>query len=211
MPRPEFQLRGVYAIADAALIPETRLLSAVELAIQGGAALVQYRGKSMAFERQCEQASALQALCHLNGIPLIVNDNIELALACNAAGIHLGREDTDLRTARETLGNNAIIGVSCYNEIDRAFNAQSSGADYVAFGSVYPSPTKPQAVRASIELCQQAKQQITIPVCAIGGITAANAKPLVEIGIDLLAVISGIFAQPDIEAATRDLSRLYHN
>lgn len=209
MPRPESRLRGVYAIADAALIPEARLLSAVGQTIQGGAVLVQYRGKSMAFETQCEHASALQALCSLNDVPLIVNDSIELALACNAAGIHLGRDDADLQTAREALGERAIIGVSCYNELDRGLNAQALGADYVAFGSVYPSPTKPHAVRASLELCRQAKQQITIPVCAIGGITAANAKPLVDADIDLLAVISGIFAQPDIEAATRALSRYY--
>lgn len=210
MSRPETRLRGIYAVADAVLTSGEQLVPAVEQAIRGGACMIQYRDKTGSPAQRHEQAAALQAICARFRIPLIINDDMELARACGAAGVHLGKDDSDPRLARKALGKAAIVGVSCYNDLARAHRAQSDGADYVAFGSVYPSPTKPQAVRASMELMRQAREELSIPVCAIGGITAANAKPLVDIGIDMLAVISGIFAENDITAATRALADLYN-
>jgi thiamine-phosphate pyrophosphorylase len=209
MPGCNARLRGVYAVTDTVSASGDRLVSAVEQAIRGGARLIQYRDKTGPATRRRRQADALQALCARFQIPLIVNDDVELARACGAAGVHLGKDDADPRQARQALGKNSIIGVSCYNDLSRARQAQNDGADYLAFGSVYPSPSKPQAVRVSVELLRQAREELSIPICAIGGITAANAKPLVDIGIDMLAVISGIFADQDITAATRALADLY--
>lgn len=203
------RLRGIYALTDAALTPDDQLIPAVERAIHGGAALVQYRNKTGSPTQCRQQAEALQVLCNRFQIPLIINDDLELALACDAAGVHLGKDDADPQLARQTLGRQAIIGVSCYNDPARARQAQKNGVDYVAFGSVYTSPSKPQAVRVSFEILRQAREELSIPICAIGGITAANAKPLADIGIDLLAVISGIFAAQDITSATRALADLY--
>lgn len=202
-------LRGVYAVTDTGSASGDRLISSVEQAIRGGARLIQYRDKTGSAAQRRRQADELQALCVRFQIPLIINDDVELAQACGAAGVHLGRDDADLQQARMILGSHAIIGVSCYNDLLRAREAQADGADYVAFGSVYPSPSKPQAVRVSFDILQQAKEALSIPICAIGGITAANAQPLVDIGIDMLAVISGIFAEQDIAAATRVLADLY--
>jgi thiamine-phosphate pyrophosphorylase len=201
----EFNLRGIYAVTDPQLTGDERLLPAVEQALRGGAHMLQYRDKTAAPAERLQRAQALLELCSRHRIPLIINDDVELAAASGAAGVHLGRQDASLSQARKRLGAAAIIGVSCYNQLPRAIEAQAGGADYVAFGSVYLSPTKPAAVRAPLELFTQAKQSLHIPVCAIGGIRADNAAPLLECGVDLLAVISGIFAQSDVETATRRL------
>lgn len=208
--RAKPRLRGIYALTDAVLTPGDRLIPTVEQAIRGGAGLIQYRDKTGLPAHRRGQAEALQALCARFQIPLIINDDIELALACGAAGVHLGKDDGDSHLARQALGETSIIGISCYNDLPRALQAQKDGADYVAFGSVYPSPSKPQAVPVSMKLLRQAREELSIPLCAIGGITAANAKPLVDIGIDMLAVISGVFAAQDITAATRALADLYN-
>ncbi len=208
MPNNKHRLSGVYAIADTGIIPHEKLIDAVEQAIEGGAALIQYRDKSEDSTLRHAQANQLQALCKKHQVPLIINDDLDLAKDCGASGIHLGRHDIDLETARETLGADAIIGISCYNEPSRAKSAEAGGADYVAFGSVFPSSTKPNAVSVSIETLAQMKQTLSIPVCAIGGITDENAAPLLETGVDLLAVINGIFGQQDIRAATRQLAKL---
>lgn len=209
MPGCNARLRGIYAVTDTVSTSGDRLVSAVEQAIHGGARLIQYRDKTGPATRRRRQADALQALCARFQIPLIVNDDVELARACGAAGVHLGKDDADLHRARGALGKQAIIGVSCYNDLARAREAQNDGADYVAFGSVYPSPSKPLAARVSFDILRQARETLSIPICAIGGITATNAQPLVDIGIDMLAVISGIFADQDITAATRTLADLY--
>lgn len=203
-------MRGVYAVTDAALAPGNRLITAVEQAIRGGASLIQYRNKSGSPALCREQAEALQMICSRFHVPLIINDDVELAQRCGAAGAHLGKDDADLQSARRILGNTAIIGVSCYNDLIRAHQAQANGASYVAFGSVYPSPSKPLAVPVTFDVLRRARDGLSIPVCAIGGITADNAQPLVDIGVDMLAVISGIFGQPDITAATRALTDLYN-
>lgn len=202
-------LRGLYAIADTSLLPAGRLATAVQCAIEGGASAVQYRDKAGSAERRDQQARALVSLGRSYGVPIIINDDAELAARVGAAGVHLGREDAALAHARRLLPAPALIGVSCYNELERALSAQAQHADYVAFGSFFPSPTKPRAVRATLELLHTAKRQLHIPVVAIGGITPENGAALVEAGADALAVINGLFAAPDIKAAAERYTALF--
>jgi thiamine-phosphate pyrophosphorylase len=178
----------------------------VSLAIDGGAALVQYRDKSDNHRLRLQQAKALAELCHARGVPLIINDDVELAGDCGAQGVHLGRDDADARAARSLLGAEAIIGVSCYNDLSLARRAAESGADYIAFGRFFPSQTKPGAVPAGPDLIHQAKQELSLPVAAIGGITPDNAGQLIDAGADMLAVVNGIFAAADIQRAAADYS-----
>ena len=131
------------------------------------------------------------------------------ALHCHAHGVHLGRDDDDIASAREQLGDQAIIGASCYNRFELAEQAQAAGADYVAFGALFASPTKPDATVADIGLLQRARRELRLPVCAIGGIHADNAVPLLDAGADMLAVISAVFCQRDIEHSASQLARLF--
>ena len=201
--------RGLYAITDAALLPDDRLTSAVEQAILGGARLVQYRDKSGDSTRRVDQARSLNALCQRHRIPLIVNDDVELAARVGAAGVHIGKDDPAFETARARLGEAALIGVSCYDRLTLALDAERAGADYVAFGAFFPSPTKPTEIRAPLGLLREAKVTLTIPVVAIGGITPDNAPALVDAGADALAVVSAVFAQPDIRAAAGRFAVLF--
>lgn len=201
--------RGLYAIADTSLLPAEGLVAAVQYAIEGGASAVQYRDKAGTAEQRVQQARALVSLGETYGVPIIINDDAELAARVGAAGVHLGREDTALSRARRVLPASALIGVSCYNELERALSAQTEGADYIAFGSFYPSPTKPRAVRAPLELLHRAKRQLRIPVVAIGGITPENGSALVAAGADALAVIHGLFAAPDIRRAAQRYAALF--
>lgn len=202
--------RGLYAITDPFLLPEDRLVTAVEQALFGGARLVQYRDKrTVATQRPLNQLSALNALCQRHQVPLIINDDLELAVKIGAAGVHLGKDDLPLAEARAQLGPQAIIGVSCYDRLELALDAARAGADYVAFGSFFPSPTKPTEIRASIKLLQQARAALDLPIVAIGGITPENAPLLLDIGADALAVISALFGQPDIQAAARRFAQLF--
>jgi thiamine-phosphate pyrophosphorylase len=199
---------GLYA-----LTPETaeteRLLAQVEAALVGGVAAVQYRDKSGDVARRHEQASELVALCRRFHVPLIVNDDLRLADLCDADGVHLGREDGSLREARIILGRDKFIGASCYQSLELALAAQAAGADYVAFGSFFPSPTKPTAPRASLDLLHDAAPVIHVSLVAIGGITLDNAPQLLDAGADSLAVLSALFDAPDIRAAARDLNQLF--
>jgi thiamine-phosphate pyrophosphorylase len=199
---------GLYA-----LTPETadteRLLAQVEAVLAGGVAAVQYRDKSGDVARRHEQASELVALCRRFGVPLIVNDDLRLADLCDADGVHLGREDGSLREARIILGTGKFIGASCYQSLELAQAAQAAGADYVAFGSFFPSPTKPAAARADLALLHQAAQALRVPIVAIGGITLGNAPSLLDAGADSLAVLSALFDAADIRAAARDLNQLF--
>ena len=149
------------------------------------------------------------SLCHDHGIPLIINDDVELAVAVGAHGVHLGKADSTVRSARKQLGAEAIIGVSCYNELERAVEAASEGADYVAFGRFFPSQSKPDTVTADPELLRQARQRLGIPVVAIGGITPENGQPLITAGAQLLAAIHGVFGQADVQAAARRYAELF--
>ncbi len=196
---------GLYAITT----PSQNLMQQVGAAIAGGAAVIQYRDKSSDQSLHFAQAQQLSRICRAANIPLIINDDIELAARVSAAGVHLGRDDIALKHARRDLGCDAIIGISCYNDFELALQAQHLGANYIAFGSFFASPTKPLAVRADKSLLQRAKQELEIPVVAIGGITTDNGKLLIEAGADMLAVITALVAQADIEQASRSFAQLF--
>jgi thiamine-phosphate pyrophosphorylase len=202
------QVRGLYAIT-----PETgdtaALVKKVRQVIAGGARVVQYRSKASDAELRRSQARALQSVCRACNVPLVINDDVELALAIGAEGVHLGRDDGDLRAARRALGPARVLGASCYNRLEWAELALAQGADHVAFGSVYGSPTKPHAVRAPLELFRQARARLAAPIIAIGGITPANAADLIAAGADAVAVISALFDAPDSEAAARQFAVLF--
>ena len=193
---------GLYAVTRET-DDSARLLNEVEAALRGGAAVVQYRDKSGDVARQHEQASELLAICKRYRAPLIINDSLRLADLVGADGVHLGRDDGGIREARIVLGPEKIIGVSCYQSLDLALAAQTAGADYVAFGSFFASPTKPDAPRADIALLQHASRVLHLPIVAIGGITPDNAESLIEAGADALAVIHALFEAADIEARAR--------
>jgi thiamine-phosphate pyrophosphorylase len=199
---------GIYAITFETADTE-KLLTQVEAALMGGVAAVQYRDKSDDVARRHEQASELAALCRQFRVPLIVNDDLRLADLCGADGVHLGRDDGNLREARIILGRGKLIGASCYQNLELAQAAQATGADYVAFGSFFPSSTKPAAARADLAQLHQAAQALRVPIVAIGGITLANAPMLLDAGADSLAVLSALFDAPDIRASARDLNQLF--
>jgi glutamate-1-semialdehyde 2,1-aminomutase len=199
-------LRGLYFITPEA--PEDR--EALTLAaLRGGARLVQFRDKSHDTDTRRAQAQRLCQLCHAHQAYFLINDDVELCAQVGADGVHLGRTDMEIQAARRRLGPQAILGASCYNDWERALQAQAAGANYLAFGAVYPSSTKPDAVRVSMDLLRRAHRELERPLCAIGGIHAANAQPLLDAGVDLLAVLQGITHAPDPEAAARALQRLY--
>jgi thiamine-phosphate pyrophosphorylase len=199
-------LRGLYAITPDE--PDTEALAGkVEQALAAGVAALQYRNKVLSREKRLEQARRLAALAQGYGVPFIVNDDVEIALAVGANGAHVGREDAAVAAARGRLPGR-ILGASCYDSIALARAAVAAGADYVAFGSVFPSPTKPGAVRAPLELFREAAS-LGVPLAAIGGITAENAPRLVESGAQLLAVISDLFEAADVGARAREYARLF--
>ena len=202
-----FQISGLYLLTR-----ETdntgALLAAVAQALSGGARVLQYRDKSADAGRRIEQALALVALCHRHGVPLIVNDDVELARSVGAAGVHLGEHDAAISTARAELGAHCIIGVSCYNDLSYAAPALAAGADYIAVGAFFDSGTKPMARRASLQLLRDARQ-FQVPVVAIGGINAANGAALVDAGADALAVLGAVWDAPDIGVAARAISSLF--
>ncbi len=207
--RTPHRLSGVYAITDAALTPPAQLLDKVEQALQGGTRIVQYRDKSEDTELRLKQACALVELCRAYAALLVVNDDIELAKASRADGVHIGRDDAPLAAARQRLGTGCIVGVSCYDSLARAERAVADGADYIAFGSFFSSAVKPRAVRPPISLLAEAKRRWHTPVCAIGGINADNAPELIAGGADMIAVISALFAVADTLAAARALRSLF--
>ena len=195
---------GLYAISDG---PRRDLVDACGAALAGGASLLQYRDKSADRARRRDEATRLAQICAAHGKPLIINDDVALAAAVGA-GVHLGEHDTDIAAARATLGPDAIIGVSCYNDLERARAAAEAGADYLAFGAFFPSQTKPQARRADASLLVAARA-FGLPLVAIGGITADNAPQLIAAGADFVAVVSDVFGAADIEAAARRYLSLF--
>ena len=199
------RLRGLYAITPET--PDTEALVArTTAALEGGAALVQYRAKNAGSELATAQARRLRAVCRAYAAPFIVNDSLALALAVEADGLHLGRDDGDVRAARAALPGR-LLGVSCYADPALARHAAREGADYIGIGSVFASATKPGAPRAALEVLAAARAAGGIPVAAIGGITQANAALAVAAGADMLAVISALFDAPDVRAAARDFAR----
>lgn len=204
---PRLPSHGLYAITDG---PRDDLLAAVEAALRGGAAVLQYRDKTQSAARRLAEAHRLRELCSAAHAAFIVNDDVELALAVGADGVHLGEDDGDVAGARAHLGAHAIIGVSCYDSIERARKLAAAGADYLAFGAFHPSPSKPAARRAAPALLAAA-QSLGLPRVAIGGITRDNARSLIDAGADFVAVVSGVFASDDIEAAARGYVALFGN
>jgi thiamine-phosphate pyrophosphorylase len=173
--------------------------------------VLQYRDKSTNTQQRDHDAHKLRQLCAQYNTHFIINDDIELTKRSLADGVHLGNNDSSIHEARHALGEKAIIGISCYNDLALAIKAEQEGASYVAFGSFFDSPTKPNAPKASIELLQQAKKTLSIPICCIGGITLANAPLLIKTGADMIAVISAVFSQPDSQYAARQFSALFDN
>ncbi|RDS80716.1 thiamine phosphate synthase [Dyella psychrodurans] len=200
-----FPGRGLYVITDG---PRPDLMEAVNQALAGGARLVQYRDKTHEPKRRHAEASTLLALCREHAVPLIINDDIALAHAIDADGVHLGEADDSIAKARTALGPDAIVGVSCYDSLERAQEAARHGASYIAFGAFFASPTKPRARRASIDLLRHSAT-LGIPRVAIGGITPDNGEDLVAAGADYLAVISAVFGTTDIRAAAQRFTQLY--
>lgn len=197
------RLEGLYAITPDTADSE-RLLS------QAAAAaphldILQYRNKSEDAALRLEQAQALAALCRRHGVLFIVNDDVELAAQTGADGVHLGRDDAALSAARRRLGAGALIGASCYDSLELAQRSVAAGASYIAFGAVFPSATKPQAAQAPLSLFAAART-LGVPMVAIGGIAAGNAGQVLQAGADALAVVGGLFGQPDPAAAARELA-----
>lgn len=203
MTRLRFPRQGLYVITpDPPADRREDMLGKVAAAIRGGAAVVQYRAKYPA--DPLGEASLLRAMCRQAGIPLIVNDDVELAHAVGAEGVHLGCRDEALAVARQRLGPDAIVGMSCYDSVHRAREAERAGADYVAFGRFFPSSTKPHAPGAQLHTLREARRTIQLPLVAIGGIHVKNAGELLAAGADVLAVIEGVFRAEDPESAVRE-------
>ena len=209
MPETILKVRpGLYAITPDG-IDQRILLAQVEAALRGGVRLVQYRDKTRNASSLVELAGALSALCHRFGACFIVNDDLALARAVNADGVHLGMDDGDLASARRLLGPGKLLGASCYADFDLARAAVNSGADYVAFGAVFASPTKPHSARAPLSLFARCRAELGVPACAIGGITLHNAPTLISAGADLLAVITDLFDAADITSRAMAFQQLF--
>jgi thiamine-phosphate pyrophosphorylase len=202
------RLRGLYAIT-----PDTAdsgwLEQRVEQALRGGARALQYRSKLTDVTVRREQAHRLRRMCRTHAALFIVNDDVDLALEVGADGVHLGRDDAPIARARARLPAGAVIGASCYDQLERGEEAVRAGADYLAFGSFFPSKVKPGAVRPSLDLLRDARRRFGVALVAIGGITAENAAAVIEAGADALAVISALFGAPDTLAAARAFSNLF--
>jgi thiamine-phosphate pyrophosphorylase len=198
--------KGLYAIADSSILSDEEFLEKVEIVLKNGTAILQYRDKSGIFKHAVE----IKKLCDQYNIPLIINDNLQLAKEIDADGVHLGKDDDDLKSAREFLGNKKIIGVSCYNDLNRAFEMQNMGATYIAFGAFFSSNTKPLAIKADLELLKEAKNKLSIPIVCIGGITLENADQLISNGADYIAVIQGLFKANDLAKTTQQFSKKFN-
>ena len=201
-------LGGLYAITDEQLLTEI-FTEKVEEVLSGGARLLQYRNKGKDKSLQQMQSKQLRKLCDAYDTLLIINDDIELAKYCAADGVHLGENDGNLRHARQQLGDNKIIGASCYNSMEKAAQAAQEGADYLAFGSFFPSKTKPNAMPADSRLLSLAKARFKLPMCAIGGITTTNAPPLIAAGADMLAVITDLFSAANCRVRAQAYQALF--
>jgi len=190
---------GLYAITQTDNKSIDQVINDVTAAIQGGIQILQYRDKAPI--NAIQLAGALNELCKAHNVPFIINDHIDLAKHIQADGVHIGKEDGKIAYARQQLGKQAIIGVSCYNSLELAQQAQQQSADYVAFGRFYPSSSKPLAAPASLDILEKAKREINVPIVAIGGILPENGQSLLAVGADILAVIGGIFTENPQQSA----------
>ena len=204
-----FPPRGLYVLTPEPAPPIEELESNVAAAIAGGAVVVQYRDKHGGRKTRVQNARALLAVCHAHGVPLIVNDDVDLAVEIEADGVHIGKDDASLDVVKRVLGSQVIVGVSCYNSAARAIVAAQEGADYVALGSFFSSKTKPKAIRCSKTVLVEVAAQVSTPVVAIGGITPDNAAELVSSGADLLAVLTGVFSATDVYESAQKFAELF--
>lgn len=203
------QLSGLYLITDKKLIDRDNFIEIVEMSIKGGARIVQLREKDTPEDEIIDLGKKLLTITKKYAVPLIINDSPELAKKIGADGVHLGGDDTTIKNARLLLGAESIIGVSCYNQTERGLNSMENGADYVAFGTPYYTPTKPDREPTSMDTLKEAVQLIQdIPIFAIGGITKDNAQPILDTGVDGIAVITSVYGSSNPEAAARDLALL---
>ncbi len=202
-------IKGLYAITPD-MADLNILVHKTQLVIEGGAFMVQYRSKILDRAVKIQQCAAILRLCREYGVPCIVNDDVEMCRILEADGVHLGENDDNIAEVRRILGEDAIIGSSCYDQLDRAKQAQKEGATYVAFGAVFPTPTKPDAPRATLALLREAKREIHIPIVAIGGITVNNAHDVIEAGVDAIAVITSLFEAKTIKETAETFLKMFH-
>lgn len=202
-------IKGLYAITDSSLMPGEKLLPAVTAAMKGGAKIIQYRNKNASESQKLSECKQIKAICLKHQALLIVNDDIDLCIASDADGVHIGQSDIGISDARARLGKALIIGQTCHNSLSLANRAQSEGANYVAFGRFFTSKTKPHAPAANMDTLIQAKRELDIPIVAIGGITLDNAPVLINAGTDAIAVIHSLFADTDIEQTARTFATLF--
>lgn len=200
---------GLYIITDCQNLATDELIKKTESILRSGATMLQYRNKTDKLSTKVVQATKLQQLCRDYSVPFIINDDIRLAQKINADGVHLGQDDKNCAVTRKILGPDYIIGISCYDEIRLALEAETSGANYIAFGAFFPTTSKSATSVATTALLRQAKQQLKLPIVAIGGITPENGKELIHAGADFLAVISGVYEAADPAMATRAYLKLF--
>ncbi len=201
------QLKGLYVLTDATLTPTESMLEQVERVLKSGVKVIQYRDKYASDEEAEKQCIRLQALCDVYEAIFIIDDRLEIAYRINADGLHVGMDDVSYEEARVRLGEDKIIGVSCYGDLERAKKYANLGADYVAFGSFFPSPTKPQAKIVAPEILKMAKEQLHVPICAIGGINEENIELLSCYDIAMYSLISAVYKNDAIEENLEKLHR----
>lgn len=202
------RINGLYAITPD-LENTDDLLGRTRQVLEGGAQLIQYRNKQASDVLLREQARLLLQLCREYKVPLIINDHLDLAFEIDADGLHVGRDDASITKARNRLGWNKIVGASCYDNLDLALQAEKVGADYVAFGAFFPSLTKPAAVAVSMNLIEQAKKKIAVPIIGIGGIRLNNARTVIDSGCAAIAVCNDLFHTDNIKAKAAQYARLF--
>ena len=202
-------LHGLYVLTDDQIFPHSEWPDRVEKIIIGGASIIQLRDKTLHNQELLVHATKILEICKSYAVPLIINDRVSLAKKINADGVHIGKNDQTIRVARKYLGDKFIIGASCYRNLHSAVRAQNFGADYVAFGSIFPSSTKPQASRCSFATLREAKKILQIPVCAIGGIRQNNMQSVTATGVDLVAVSHAIFNARHPQQAVTKMAQTY--
>ena len=196
----------IYVISDDVLMPENLALEYTREILECGVKFFQFRSKKAVKNEKL--ASEILNLCEKFGTKFIVNDDVKFAKKIGAKAVHLGKEDEGIKEAFEILGKDAYVGVSCYNDISLAINAAKNGANYVAFGSVFASPTKPNAPKCDLEVVKEAKQILNLPVCVIGGINETNIGSLSHAKPDLIAVISAIYKDGNIKENIKNLQKI---
>ena len=199
----------IYAISDDLLMPENLALEYTREILECGVKFFQFRSKKVVKNERL--ASEILNLCEKFGAKFIVNDDVKFAKKIGAKAVHLGKDDENIKEAFEILGKDAYVGVSCYNDINLAINAAKNGASYVAFGSVFTSPTKPNAPKCDLEVAREAKQILNLPVCVIGGINETNIGSLSHTKPDLIAVISAIYKDGNIKENIKNLQKIIKN